>query len=168
MRARLLLIVAGLTFITVACGSSTTPASPITPTPPATPSGPSTSASVAGDWTGTSVDSQGTTNVTFTVAQTGTEVTGTVQTRAPGIDDGSCNFCHRNKNGTFSGSVAGDVLTMNLKFAAGVEGDPTPICSATMTGSASGVAAGRLTGTYTGSDTCEGAFLNGALAMTRK
>ena len=165
MRARLLLIVAGLTFVTVACGSSTTPASPTSPTPP---SGPSTTASVAGDWTGTSVDSQGTTNVTFTVAQTGTEVTGIVQTRAPGIDDGSCNFCHRNKNGTVSGTVAGDVLTMNLKFAAGVEGDPTPICSATMTGSASGVATGQLSGAYSGSDSCEGAFLNGTIAMTRR
>jgi hypothetical protein len=165
MRARLLLIVAGLTFVTVGCGSSTAPASATTPT---SPSGPSTGAGAAGEWTGTSVDSQGTTNVTFVVAQTGTEVTGSVQTRAPGIDDGSCNFCHRNKNGTFSGTVAGDVLTMNLRFAAGVEGDPTPICSATMTGSASGVGAGRLTGTYTGSDSCEGAFLNGTLAMIRK
>ena len=168
MRARLLVIVAGLTFVAVACGSSTTPASPTTPTSPSGSPAPSTIASAAGDWAGTSVDSQGTTNVTFTIAQTGTEVTGTVQTRAPGIDDGSCNFCHRNKDGTFSGTVASDVLSMKLQFAAGVEGDPTPICSATMTGSASGVAAGRLSGTYTGSDSCEGAFLNGALAMTRK
>jgi hypothetical protein len=168
MRARLLLIVAGFTFVGVACGSSTTPAAPTTPPSPSGPPAPSTNASVAGDWTGTSVDSQGTTNVTWTVTQTGAQVSGTVQTRAPGIDDGSCNFCHRNKNGTFSGTVAGDVLTLNLKFAEGVEGDPTPICSATMTGSASGAAAGRLTGTYTGSDSCEGAFLNGTLAMTRR
>jgi len=34
----------------------------------------------------------------------------------------------------------GDVLTLKLQFAAGVAGDPTPICSATMTGSASGAA----------------------------
>jgi hypothetical protein len=164
MRARLLLIIAGLTFVAVACGSSTMPT---TPTAPSAPSGPST-AGVAGAWTGTSVDSQGTTNVTWTVTQTGTDVAGTVQTRAPGIDDGSCNFCHRNKDGTFSGTVAGDVLTLKLQFAAGVAGDPTPICSATMTGSASGLAAGHLAGSYTGSDSCEGAFLNGTLAMTRK
>jgi hypothetical protein len=171
MRARLLLIIAGFTFVAVACGSSTPPATPTTPTTPTTPSAPAptpTTGSVAGAWTGTSIDSQGTTIVTWTVTQAGAEVSGTVQTRAPGIDDGSCNFCHRNKDGTFSGTVSGDVLTMNLKFAAGVDGDPTPICSATMTGSAAGAAAGQLSGTYTGSDSCEGAFLNGTIAMTRK
>src|SRR5438045_1010721 len=103
MRARVLLIIAGFTFVPIACGSPTTPSTSSTPPTPATPSAPST-ASVAGGWTGSSVDSQGMTSVTWTVAQTGTDVSGTVQTRAPGVDDGSCNFCHRNKDGTFSGT----------------------------------------------------------------
>jgi hypothetical protein len=156
MQARVLLVVAAVTLVAVACGSPTMP-SKTSPPPSAT-----------GAWSGTSVDSQGTTLVIWTITQTGTEVSGTVQTRAPGVDDGSCNFCHRNKNGTFAGTITGDVLTMNLQFAAGVDGDPTPICSATMTGSAAGVAVGQLSGTYTGSDSCEGAFLGGTLAMSRK
>jgi hypothetical protein len=63
--------------------------------------------------------------------------------------------------------VAAGTLTMTMTFAAGVDGDPTPICSATMTGSASTIA-GELSGSYTGSDTCEGAFLNGRIAMARR
>ncbi len=152
MKVRLRVAIAAVTLVVVACGSPTMPSKPL---------------SVAGVWSGTSVDSQGTTVVTWTLSQNGTQVSGTVQTRAPDPDDGSCNACHRNKSGTFAGAIAGDVLAMNLQFSAGVAGDPTPICSATMVGSAASLA-GQLSGAYTGSDSCEGAFLNGTLTMTRK
>jgi hypothetical protein len=171
MKVRLLLAVAALTFLAAACGSQSMPAratSPTAPTTPTTPPTPTSPPSVAGVWTGTSVDSQGTTVITWNVAQTDTQVSGTVETHAPDPNDGSCNACHRNKRGTFSGTIAGDVLTLTLQFAAGVDGDPTPICSATMTGSASGLTTGSLAGSYTGSDTCEGSFGSGTLAMTRK
>ena len=123
---------------------------------------------VAGSWSGTSTDSQGMTVVDWTITQTGSAVTGTVRTNAPDPSDGSCNSCHRNKSGTFTGTVSGNILTMTMQFAAGADGDPTPICSATMTGTATSTADGRLGGGYTGSDTCEGSFLNGSLAMTRR
>jgi hypothetical protein len=152
MKARLPLVVAALAVFVIACGSPTMPSKPL---------------SVAGAWSGTSVDSQGTTVVAWTLTENGTQVSGTVQTRAPDPDDGSCNACHRNKSGTFAGTIAGDVLTLNLQFAAGVAGDPTPICSATMTGSAASLGR-QLSGAYTGSDTCEGTFLNGTITMTRK
>ncbi len=129
---------------------------------------PSQILSVAGSWSGTSTDSQGTTVVDWTITQTGGTVSGTVRTNAPDPTDGSCNSCHRNKSGTFSGAVSGNILTMTMQFAAGADGDPTPICSATMTGTATRTADGRLGGGYTGSDTCEGSFLNGSLTMTRK
>ena len=161
MKARCLLVVAAVTFVAGACGSPTSPSAP-SPAPPPAP------LSVAGAWNGTSVDSQGTTVVDWTITQIGTAVSGTVTTRAPDPTDGSCNACHRNKSGTFTGTLSGTTLTMNLQFAAGVDGDPTPICSATMAGSASSDATGALAGSYTGSDSCEGAFLNGTLAMTRK
>jgi len=129
---------------------------------------PATSAALvlSGEWSGSSRDSQGTTVVTFTIAQAGDTVSGTVATRAPDPSDGSCNACHRNKRGTFTGTLSGGTLTMTMAFAAGVDGDPTPICSATMTGTAAAIAS-ELTGRYTGSDTCEGAFLDGRIAMTR-
>lgn len=166
MTARLLLTAAAATLVVaIACGGSPARPSPLPQpvTPPlAQPIG------ISGAWTGTSVDSQGTTVVNWTITQSGSDVSGTVTTRAPDPTDGSCNACHRNKSGTFTGTIAGDVLTLTLHFAAGVDGDPTPICSATMTGAASRIASGDLSGNYTGSDTCEGAFLDGRLTMSRR
>jgi len=90
---------------------------------------------------GTSVDSQGATVVTWTLTQDGAQASGTVTTRAPDPLDGSCNACHRDKSGSFSGTIVGRVLAMDMRFAAGVDGDPTPLWSAIMTGSASSSAA---------------------------
>jgi hypothetical protein len=146
-----------------ACGTSSPPT---TPTPPTTTTPPAASLDLSGNWTGTSTDSQGITVVALAIAQTGDAITGTVTTRAPDPNDGSCNACHRNKRGTFTGTLSGGTLTMTMAFAAGVDGDPTPICSATMSGTAAAVTS-ELTGSYTGSDTCEGAFLNGRMTMTR-
>jgi hypothetical protein len=89
----------------------------------------------------------------------------TVKTEAVNPDDGSCNSCHRNKSGSVTGTIAGDTLTLTMFFAAGVHGDPTPACSATLSGSATMLAEGRVSGRYTGADTCEGPFTNGTLAM---
>jgi hypothetical protein len=134
------------------------------------PSGtaPTQALNVSGRWSGTGTDSQGVTVVEWTLVQNGTTVTGTVRTNAPDPADGSCNSCHRNKSGTVTGTVSGTQLGMTMTFAAGVDGDPTPICSATMTGTAALDASAGLGGAYTGSDTCEGAFLNGNLTMTRR
>jgi len=137
-------------------------------TPSGIPGVPNQILNVAGSWNGTSTDSQGITVVEWAITQSGDVVSGTVRTNAPDPADGSCNSCHRNKSGTFAGTVSGNTLTMTLQFAAGANGDPTPICSATMTGNATATADGRLGGVYTGSDTCEGSFLNGSLTMTRR
>jgi hypothetical protein len=166
MNVRLLLPFTCALFF-AACGSSgspTTPA-PLTPTP-----APSASLDLTGAWSGTSTDSQGVTVVNWSVTQVGDSVSGTVTTRAPDPADGSCNACHRNKSGTFTGTLSAGTLTMTMAFAAGVDGDPTPICSSTMSGSAAAVAGavGALSGSYSGSDSCEGAFLNGRIAMSRR
>ena len=165
MRAALLLAASAILVVAIACGSPTMPSQPA-PAAPVVPA--AQPVNLSGAWSGTSVDSQGTTVVNWIIAQNGAEVTGTVTTRAPDPTDGSCNACHRNKSGSFTGTIAGDVLTLTLHFAAGVDGDPTPICSATMTGSASRLTSGDLSGAYTGADTCEGAFLDGRLTMSRR
>ena len=156
-----LVVVTALVCVTCAGGATTT-------SPNAVPTAPTQVLNVSGNWTGTSTDSQGITVVSWTLTQSGTVVSGTVKTNAPDPNDGSCNSCHRNKSGTLTGSVSSNILTMSMQFAAGADGDPTPICSATMTGTASSSAAGQLSGNYAGSDTCEGAFLNGNVTMTRR
>src|SRR5262245_33651552 len=150
---------------TRSCSSSPSmPAAPTTPPTTAAPP-PPPSSSLAGAWSGSANDSQGQTTVTWTLTQSGDSLTGTVVTNAVNPEDGSCNSCHRNKSGTVTGTVSGSSLTMTMFFAAGADGDPTPACSATMTGSMASQSSTHIAGTYTGSDTCEGAFLNGALQM---
>lgn len=158
-----LVLAAALVLTHSACGGS--PAGPATTPPAASP--PAAPVGVAGTWSGTGVDSQGATTVSWTLTQTGAEVSGTVKTQAIDPSDGSCNSCHRNKSGTFSGTLADGRLTMTMFFAAGIDGDPTPACSATLTGAASNIT-GELLATYAGADTCEGPFTNGTLAMTRR
>ena len=136
---------------------------------PATPTSPSSQPiGFAGTWNGTGVDSQGATTVIWSLTETGAAVSGTVTTQAVDPNDGSCNSCHRNKSGTVSGTISGTKLTLTMFFAAGVSGDPTPACSATVTGTASSTGGGTLAGEYSGVDTCEGPFTNGTLAMARR
>ena len=129
---------------------------------------PAPAPSLTGAWTGTANDSQGTTVVSWSLTQSGASVSGTVSTRSTNPTDGSCNSCHRNKSGSVAGTVSGASFTMTMTFAAGASGDPTPACSATMTGTASAVSTGMISGGYAGSDTCEGEFKNGTLTMARQ
>ena len=164
-------IVASLAW-TASCGDSrvppvTTAPSPQLPTPTPTP-GPSPQTGFGGAWSGTSDDSQGKVNIAWSLTESGGTVSGSVTTQAVDPNDGSCNSCHRNKSGAVSGTTSGSTLSLTMFFAAGANGDPTPACSATLTASASMLAEGQLKGSYTGSDTCEGPFSNGTLAMTRR
>lgn len=148
----------------VACGSS--PAGPTPQSPSAAPvAGPSVN--LNGTWNGSGTDSQGTAVVNWVLAQDGTTVSGTVTTRSVNPTDGSCGSCHRNKSGTVTGTALGNTLTLTMSFAAGVNGDPTPACSATLSGTASAVVADQISGTYSGADTCEGPFTDGKLTMSR-
>ena len=111
----------------------------------------------------------GATTVTWTLTQTGASVSGAVKTQAVDQNDGSCGSCHRNKSGTFSGSIDGTTLKLTMYFAAGADGDPTPACTATLSGTAStSSTANQMTAAYAGEDSCEGPFLNGNLPMTRQ
>jgi hypothetical protein len=145
------------------CGSSAVPAAPST----AAPAPPPLTAGLTGNWSGGASDSQGATVVAWQLTQAGSAVSGTVRTTATNPDDGSCGSCHRNKSGTISGTLTGSTLTLTMFFAAGADGDPTPACSATLTGSAPSVSGSTVVAAYSGSDTCEGAFANGTMTMHR-
>ena len=155
MRPGVVLPAALVIGVAMACGTSVT-----------TPTG---AGGLSGTWRGTGLDSQGATIVTWTLTQTGANVSGAVKTQAVDQNDGSCGSCHRNKSGTFSGSIDGTTLKLTMYFAAGADGDPTPACAATLSGTAStSPTANQMTAAYAGEDSCEGPFLNGNLPMTRQ
>jgi hypothetical protein len=156
------LITLALAASLASCGGS--PAAPTGQTAAVTPP----VAAFTGTWSGTGNDSQGLTSVTWTLTQTGDSVSGTVKTQAVDPSDGSCNSCHRNKSGTVSGTISGSSVSLRLFFAAGIDGDPTPICSQTLDSTVSSAGDGRLSGTYSGADTCEGPLTSGALALDRR
>ena len=80
--------------------------------------------------------------------------------------DGSCASCHKLRKGTVSGTLNGTTLTLQMNFPAG--GDvPTPICVTDLAGNAS-IAGNQLTGTYSGTDSCEVLFANGQLSLTKQ
>ena len=108
----------------------------------------------------------GTANLTWTVSQTGESVSGTAEIRPVDVNDGSCASCHKNKVGAVSGTIAGTSLTLSLYFPAGGQ-DQTPACSIQLQLTALNATTSAMSGTYTGSDPCEGTF-DGTLTMARK
>src|SRR6185503_12503244 len=85
----------------------------------ATPAAQTPSVNLTGTWTGTGHDTylghpDGIT-VAWVLTQTGSTVSGTVQTSAlfPGHD---CVSCHREKTGTVSGTISGTALTLTMAF----------------------------------------------------
>lgn len=143
-----------------ACSGMSSP-----PTPALTAPSP-TGSILSGTWNGTGSDSFSPELVTWVINQTGTAFSGTAELRAVDPADGTCGSCHKVKKGTLTGTLSGSALTISMKFPAG--GDvPAPICAAEL--SAIGIIAdGRITGTYTGTDTCEGMYSNGVIDLARQ
>lgn len=109
----------------------------------------------------------GTTVVSFTMMQSGPNVSGTVTTRSTDAP-GTCASCHRSRTGTLSGTISGTTVNWTATFPADPAHDPTPACAATLSGTISDVTADSVSGTYSGADTCEGQYTNGSLTMARQ
>src|ERR1700716_108956 len=75
--------------------------------------------SVAGTWTGTASDRLGPAVLTWTLRQTGHDVSGTATMRPVNATDGSCASCHKSKDGTLEGVISGTSFTLSMFFAAG-------------------------------------------------
>lgn len=142
-----------------ACGSA---AAPTVPAAPSTAS----SLNLSGTWSGTGSDVKGPEVVTWGVMQSGATLSGTAELKAVDPKDGSCGSCHKNKRGTFSGTLAGTALTVTMTFPAG-GADDTPLCSITLSATAS-ASEREIAATYSGTDTCEGLLADGTLTMTRQ
>jgi hypothetical protein len=130
--------------------------------------------------TGTGVDSNetnaansipiATTIVTWKLTQTGANVSGTVTTQSidPATGHEFCNSCHRSRTGTLSGTVSGTTLTWTVFFPADAANDPTPSCTATLSGTISDITGNSPSGSYSGQDTCEGLYSNGTLTLAHQ
>jgi hypothetical protein len=116
--------------------------------------------------TGASATGTGTTVVTWRMTQAGASVTGTVTTQSTDAP-GTCASCHRSRTGALSGTISGTTLTWTASFPANTANDPTPTCSATLTGTISDITANSVDGPYSGQDACEGLYSNGTLTMAR-
>ena len=149
--------------IALACGSQApsgpSAQAPAIPAPPAR-------TDLTGTWTGTGSDSFSPERVTWVLTQSDSTVNGTAEFAPVDPADGSCASCHKLRKGTFSGTLDGATLALRMIFPAG--GDvPTPICVTDLSGTAA-MAGNLLSGTYSGTDTCEGVYANGQLTLTRQ
>jgi hypothetical protein len=159
-------LLAAAIFSTAACGSSaSSPSAPTIPTATTTVPG-LTSANLTGTWKGTGNDAQGAETFSWTMTQSGNQLSGSAVLNSANPDDGSCGSCHKQKTGTLSGTLSNGALTLTLDFPAGGS-DITPLCGITMHATASDIAAGRIAGAYTGTTTCEGPITDGTLTVTR-
>jgi hypothetical protein len=68
-------------------------------------------------------------------------------------------------NGTLSGTLSGTTLAFTVAVPAGGVSD-SPGCTVSLTGTAA-VSGATITGTYTGANSCTGAFTDGQLTLTK-
>jgi hypothetical protein len=148
-----------------ACGmNSSAPMSP-------SMSMPASTANVTGSWSGTSADTLGSDRMTWTVTQTGSAMSGTMD-----VSDTNRNMTG---SGTMTGTMNGSTLTFHMSVPAGGFGGQMSSCSMGIDGQGTMSADGRtMTGTYSGSmsgmmsggmmgQMCGGAMNNGQFTMTR-
>ena len=127
--------------------------------------------SATGAWSGTSTDSTtpalgnggmmgqaGMGTMTLQLTQNGANVTGTMS---------FSGMASNMMQGTFAGTMSGEdmTFTMNLPTGSMMSGS----CSAQTSGTAHMNGTGiTMTGTYSGTNSCTGAFNNGQMTMNRK
>lgn len=153
-------IVLLLTSLAAACGGN----SPMAPSSAA-----SASASAAGTWVGSASDSSsslgpgsmmgqaGMGTMTWQLSQSGSTVTGSMGfAGSQGMMAGS-----------FSGTMSGEDMTFTMDLPAGSMMSSGCTSHATGTAHVPGTA-GTMTGTYTGSNSCTGAFTSGQMTMARR
>jgi hypothetical protein len=103
----------------------------------------------------------------WVLAQSGNALSGSASMRPLSQTDGSCASCHKVKDGSISGSIAGTAVTLKMSFALGGS-QPTPTCLVTIDVSTSNVTSTSLSSSYNGSDSCEPAVALGSITMTRQ
>jgi hypothetical protein len=156
------LIASALLTTLPACGSSA--AAPTVAAPASTVAPAATN--LTGTWKGTGTDAQGPEVFTWTVAQAGDVLTGSVVLEPADPNDGSCGSCHKRKSGTLTGTFSNGALTLALDFPEGGS-DITPLCGINMHARGTDITITRISASYSGTTTCEGSITDGTLTVTR-
>ena len=148
-----------LTCFTAACSGGS----------PTGPSGPGSQMAMTGTWAGSASDSSSSMGAGSLMGQTGMGTMTWPLTQSGSTVTGSMSFAgmQGRSPGAFSGMMSGDDMTFtmdlpnNSMMSAG--------CTARATGTAR-VDRTRMTmtGTYSGSNSCTGSFVNGQMTMTRR
>ena len=150
-----------VTLFAAACGGSTSMA----------PSGSMASASITGTWAGVGTDSStsmgagsmmGQTDMgtmTWQLTQNGSAVTGPMSFSGSGMQG--------RMPGSFVGTMSGDDMTFTMDMPTSSMMSPGCSSRATGTGHVNRTTM-TMTGTYSGSNSCSGAFANGQMTMTHR
>ena len=148
-----------LTSLVAACGESS----------PTAPSGPMASTFVNGTWAGIASDSSGPMGAGSLMGQVGMGTMTWVLTQSGSTVTGSLNFSGMQGRmpGAFSGTMSDDEMTFTMDMP--INSMMSSGCTARATGTAriDGTRT-TMTGTYDGSNSCTGSFINGQVTMTRR
>lgn len=147
-------VVALWALVSWGCGGSSgsTGATSPTPTPPAP-------ASLTGTWSGPASDSTGPGAMAWQITQTGTSFSGTVT-----MTDTSTGLTGR---GSVSGTVSGSSIHFSITVPAGGFDSPFASCTASVTGDGQ-ASSSSITGTYSGSSSCNGTIGSGKLTLNKQ
>ena len=115
-------------------------------------------ASAAGNWSGSASDQSGAGTMTWVLTQNGSAVSGSMT-----MTDQGSGVTGR---GSVSGTVTGSTLQFTLTVPAGGFDAPFSACTTNVNGSAS-VSATALSGTYTGSSSCQ-AIATGQFTLNKQ
>ena len=117
---------------------------------------------LSGTYTGQASDNSGPGTLALVVTQSGSTITGSMTLVAVGIT-GSITG-----HGTFSGKVCGSTLTFTASIPVGGFPSPYASCAATMNGTANNVTSSRISGTYSGNNSCTGSVSGGTFNLVRQ
>jgi Na+-transporting NADH:ubiquinone oxidoreductase subunit NqrB len=115
---------------------------------------------VTGTWIGTATDSTRQMTMTWQLAQSDSNVTGTFTATTP---VGAPIYT----GGSIAGTVSATALVFTIAVPRGSVVDAAD-CTATFAGTADDVRADSMSGTYSGTDTCGGTFAGGRFTLLKQ
>jgi hypothetical protein len=115
---------------------------------------------IAGTWEGTWSDNSGPGPVTLHLKQSGKSISGTFSASDP--------LCPVTFSGKIMGKLRYGIFTFAMYIPTARTSSQHQKCSMALTGRSTSLTVAKMTGTYSGNDSCGGAFDNGSFSMTKR